>query len=144
MRAMNSLRDRKFIRTTHKRCFCIPTCFAEGEDLGRPSEEDGEEDENNVFEEENEFEGARVSLILEDVIRHIDYLHAPGNRYTEMTRLWAFGLLRTCGSKALGMVRGQFSVPPCQVLSQRPPSNYVQSDLIDFFIGGWAGSDMVQ
>jgi hypothetical protein len=48
---------------------------AEGEDCGRPSEEDGDEDENKLFEEEDDFEGARVSSILEDVIRHIDDPH---------------------------------------------------------------------
>jgi hypothetical protein len=31
---------------------------AEGEDFGRPSEEDGNEDDNNLFEEENDLEGA--------------------------------------------------------------------------------------
>jgi hypothetical protein len=44
---------------------------AKGEDCGRPSEEDSEEDENNLFEEEDSLERARVSPILEDVIRHI-------------------------------------------------------------------------
>jgi hypothetical protein len=105
---------------------------AEGENCGCPSEEDGEEYDNNLFEEENDLAGARVSPILEDVIRHIDGPHSPGNRYTEMTRLWTFELLRTCGGKVPDIVRDQFSGPSRQVLSQRPPSNYVRSDLADF------------
>jgi hypothetical protein len=52
---------------------------AEGEDCGRPSEEDGEEDENDLFEEEGDLEWARVSPILEDIIRHIGEPHSPGN-----------------------------------------------------------------
>jgi hypothetical protein len=92
----------------------------------------GEEDENNRFEKEDDLEGARVSSILEDIIRHIDDQHSPGNRYIEMTRLWTIEFLRTCGSKALDMVRDQFSVPSRQDLSQRPPSNYLRSDLTDF------------
>jgi hypothetical protein len=34
---------------------------AKGQDCGRPSEEDGEENENILFEEEANLEGARVS-----------------------------------------------------------------------------------
>jgi hypothetical protein len=90
---------------------------AEGEDSGRPSEEDGEEDENNPFKEEDDLEGARVSPMLEDIIPHVDGPHSPGNQYPEMTRLWTFELLRTCGSKALDVVCGQFSVPSRQALS---------------------------
>jgi hypothetical protein len=52
---------------------------AEEGDCGCPNEEDGEEDEKNLFEEEDDREGARVSPILEDVIRRIDDPHSPGN-----------------------------------------------------------------
>jgi hypothetical protein len=45
---------------------------AEGEDCGYPSEEDSEEDENSLFEEEDDLEGAQVSPIMEDIICHID------------------------------------------------------------------------
>jgi hypothetical protein len=82
----------------------------EKEDCGIPSEVNGEEGENKWFEEEDDFEGARVGPILEEIICHIDDPHSPGNQYTETTRLWTFELLRTCGSKVLDMVRGQFSV----------------------------------
>jgi hypothetical protein len=109
-----------------------PMPTAEGEDCGAPSKEESEEDESNLFEEADDLEGARVNLIPEDVIRHVDVPHSPGNRCTEMTRLWAFELLYTCGSKVLNMVRHQFSVPSRQALSQRPPSNCVRSDLTDF------------
>jgi hypothetical protein len=105
---------------------------AEGEDCGHPSEEDGEEDENNVFEKEEDLERARVTPILEDIIHYIDDPHSPGNQYTEMTPLWTFELLRMSGSKALDIVRNQFSVPSRQALSQRPPSSYIRSDLTDF------------
>jgi hypothetical protein len=105
---------------------------AEGQDCVRLSEEDSKEDENNLFEAEDDLEGARVSAIMEDVIRHIDDPHSPGNRYTEMMRVWTFELLRTCGSKALDMVCDQFLVPSRQVFSQRHPSNYVRSGLTDF------------
>jgi hypothetical protein len=45
------------------------TVHTSGEDdCGRASEEDGEEDENNLFEEEDDLEGARVSPIIEDLI----------------------------------------------------------------------------
>jgi hypothetical protein len=72
------------------------TMHAAGEeDCGRPSEENDEKDENNLFEDEDDLEGARVSPILEDVIRRINDPHSPGNRYTEMARLWTFEFLRT-------------------------------------------------
>jgi hypothetical protein len=105
---------------------------AEREDCGRSSEEDGEGAENNLFEEENDLEGPKVSPILEDFIRHIDDSHSPTNQNTEMTGLWTSELLHMCGSKASDMVHDQFSVPSRQGLSQRPPSNYVRSDLTDF------------
>jgi hypothetical protein len=105
--------------------------IAEGEYCERPSE-DGEEDENNLFEEEDDHEGARVSPTLEGVIRHVDDPHSPGNQYNEVMQLWTFELLRTRGRKALDMVRDQFSGSSRQALSQRPPSNYVRSDLTDF------------
>jgi hypothetical protein len=87
-----------------------PMETAGGEDCGCLSEEDGKEAENNLFEEEDDVEGARVSPKLEDAIRHIDNPHSPGNRQTEKTRLWEFELLRTCGSKAMIVVRGAFSL----------------------------------
>jgi hypothetical protein len=105
---------------------------AEGENCGHPSEEDGEEDENNLFEEEDNLEGVRMIPVLEDIICYIDDTHSPSNRYAEMTRLWVFELLRTWGSKAFDMVRDQFSVLSRQALSQRSPSNYVRSDLTEF------------
>jgi hypothetical protein len=107
---------------------------AEEEDCGCPSEGDGGEDENNLFEAQDDLERARVSPILEDVIRHIDDPHSPGTRYIEMTRQWTFEFLRTCENKAHDMVRHQFSVPSRQALSQWPPSNYVRSDLTDFWL----------
>jgi hypothetical protein len=58
-----------------------------GQDCGRPSEEAGEENENNQFEEEDDLEEARVSPILENVFRHIVDPHFPGNQYTTITRL---------------------------------------------------------
>jgi hypothetical protein len=49
-----------------------------------------------------------------------------------MMRLWTFELLRAYGSKVFDVVRDEFSVPSRQALSQRPPFNYVWSDLTDF------------
>jgi hypothetical protein len=66
---------------------------AERKDCGRPTKEDDEEDKNHLFEEADDLEGVRVSPILEDIIRHIGDSYSPGNRYTEMTRLWAFKVL---------------------------------------------------
>jgi hypothetical protein len=87
---------------------------------------------NNLFEEEDDLKGARMVPMLEDAIHHIDDPHSPGNRYTEMTRLWVFELLRPYANKALDMVRDQSSVLSRQTLSQTPPSNSLQSDLTDF------------
>jgi hypothetical protein len=53
---------------------------AEEKECGRPSAENSEEDENNLVEEEDDLEGARVSPILEDVICHINDSRSPGNR----------------------------------------------------------------
>jgi hypothetical protein len=50
----------------------------EGEDCGRPSKENGEEGEGNLFEEERDLEGTRLSPILEDVIGHINDSHSLG------------------------------------------------------------------
>jgi hypothetical protein len=105
---------------------------AEGEDCRHPSKEDGEEDENSLFEEEDDLERTRVNTILEDIIRHVDDPHSPGNRYTEMTLLSPFELLCTCGNEAADILRDQFLVPSRQALSQRLPSNYVRSYLTDF------------
>jgi hypothetical protein len=105
---------------------------AKGEDCGGRSEEDGKEDENNLFEEGDDLEGARVSPIREDVIPHIDDPRSPDNRYSEMRRLWTFELLRTCGNKATDMARDQFLVPSRQALSQMSPYNYFWLDLTDF------------
>jgi hypothetical protein len=100
---------------------------AEGQDCGRPGEEK-EDDESDLFEEEDDLEGAQVSPILKDVIRHIDEPHSPESRYTEMTRMWALEPLRTCGSKALNMVHDQSSVPSGQALSHwLPPITFDQT-----------------
>jgi hypothetical protein len=107
---------------------------AEGEDCRRLSEEDDEEDEKNLCDEDDNLRGARVSPILEDVIRPINDSYSPGNRDTEMTRLWTFEFLRTSGSKALDLVRNQFSVPSRQALSNA--SLQLRSVRLDrFFVG---------
>jgi hypothetical protein len=108
--------------------------IAEGEDCGRPSEGDDERDESNLFEEKYDLETARVSPILEGVIRHIDDSHSPGNRHAEMTRLWVFELLRTCGSKAFNMVRDQFSGRSRQALS-KASFQFPSISLDRFFVG---------
>jgi hypothetical protein len=73
-----------------------------------------------------------MSPILEDVSLHVNDPHSPGNQYPEITRLWTFELLRTCGSKTINMVRDQLSVSSRQALSQRFPFNYPRLDLTDF------------
>jgi hypothetical protein len=87
-----------------------------------------------LFEEEHDELHRELSAgnpILHDIRRHIEDPRSPGNRYLEETRRWAFDLLRTCGSKALTLVRKEFPVPSRQALSQKPPSGYARSDLTD-------------
>jgi hypothetical protein len=105
-----------------------------GEDYVRPSKEYDEEDKNNLFKEEDDLEGARLSLILADAIRHIDDPPSPCNRYTEMTRLWTVELLRTVEARPSICFATSFRYHRVQ-LSQRPPSNSVRSDLTDFSLG---------
>jgi hypothetical protein len=87
----------------------------EGED-----EEETEEEGACPFGAAHDFEHPDENSILYDVLRSIDHPRSPGNRYTDRAREWTFELLRTCGRKALKMIRGEFSLPSRQALPQRP------------------------
>jgi hypothetical protein len=97
--------------------------------LGEEDEEEIEEEGARLFDAAEDFEHSDENSILSDVLRQIDHPRSPGNRYIDRTPQWASELLWTCGTKALKMIRDEFSLRSYHALSQRPPSGYVRSDL---------------
>jgi hypothetical protein len=75
--------------------------------------------------------GTSDQAIIDDLMRHLEAPRSRGNRYKPETRKWAFELLRTCGSKALDLVRQELPLPSRQALCCNPPKGYEPSDLTD-------------
>jgi hypothetical protein len=69
--------------------------------------------------------------VVADLMQHLGAPRSHGIRYNPGTRKWAWDILRTCGIKALEMVRDKIPLPSRQSLSRKPPDGYHLSDLTD-------------
>jgi hypothetical protein len=67
--------------------------------------------------------------VTRDIIRVSQGPSNSATRYHPDTREFAFELLRTCGSKALQMVRERIPLPSRQALCRHPPIGCSRSDL---------------